>query len=169
MSTHFAAGPVPSAPAVNRPATLLAALVAAAVGALATIGNAIVMRTGGDDLAVEVLASALGRPPELISTMAPSSVIADVSDTLSTRGTMALLAGVGLVVFALLMRKAATWSRVLVTIFAVLTGLIAGRVATDDGSTIMIVLGILGVLGAVAAIVLTWLPANGRYAKALKN
>jgi hypothetical protein len=59
--------------------------------------------------------------------------------TYATRGYLAIAGGVLLVLFGLCMTKAATWARVLVA-----------------------------VLGCVLAIVFTWLPPNGRYAKALK-
>ena len=70
----------------------------------------------------------------------------------------------------MLMRKAALWARILVTIFALATAgssfLIASR--TDEGTTMMIVLGWVGVILAVVAIVTSWLPANARYAKSAR-
>ncbi|RBM10535.1 hypothetical protein DI005_35635 [Prauserella sp. PE36] len=169
MTSQTAAGSVQAAPAVSRPGTLLAAIVVAVAGGLATVVNGILMATGGDDLAIDILASALGEPAESIRAAGADFVVAEVADTLSGRGTMALAFGGGLLVFGLLLARAALWARILVTIFALLTVLIAGRVVTDDGTGTLIALGVAGLLCALVTIVLAWLPANGRYAKALKN
>jgi hypothetical protein len=80
--------------------------------------------------------------------------------------TAAIGGGVALLVFGLLMRKAATWTRVLVTISAALTIVFSLIIVGDETTPTMAGLAMLAMLGGIVAIVLTWLPANGRYAKA---
>jgi hypothetical protein len=94
------------------------------------------------------------------------SSLDDFESTFAMRGYLALGAGVVLLLFALLMRKAATWARALVTVAALLTAAFAGIIIADDTTTTMAMLSLVTVLGAVLTIIFTWLPANGRYAKA---
>ncbi|ASR37926.1 hypothetical protein BAY61_26230 [Prauserella marina] len=157
-----------AAPAPQRPGTLLAAIAVAVVGALASLVNGILMAVGAEDLFIDILASAAGVSAEEVSAVVPAIVLDEGVDTLSTRGTMALVVGVGLLVFGALLRGAAVWARVAMTVFALATVLVGGRVATDEGTGLMLGLGWLAVVGSIVAIVLAWLPANHRYAKALK-
>lgn len=91
-------------------------------------------------------------------------------DPLFTRAYAVLISGVLLLVFGLLMRKAATWTRVMVTVAALATGGFSLLIATipEDGTDLMVMLGWAGLAVSVVAIVATWLPANGRYAKAVR-
>ncbi|MEU3273424.1 hypothetical protein ABZ639_21510 [Saccharomonospora sp. NPDC006951] len=157
-----------AAPAPQRPGTLLAAIVVTVVAALASLGNGILMAVGGEDLFADILASAAGVSVEEVMAVAPGIVLQEGAETLSTRGTMALVVGAGLLVFGALMRGAAVWARVATTVFGLATVLVGGRVATDEGTGLMLGLGWLAVVGSIVAIVLVWLPANHRYAKALK-
>lgn len=58
----------------------------------------------------------------------------------------------------------------MVTIAAVATAGFSLLVASipDDGTDLMVILGWIGVPVALIAVVTTWLPANGRYAKAVR-
>lgn len=88
--------------------------------------------------------------------------------TFETRGYLALVAGAALLVFALAMLKAAKWARIMVTIAAALSIVFSLVILADETTSTMALLSVVTMLGSVVAIVLTWLPANGRYAKSLR-
>jgi hypothetical protein len=163
----------PERSAARRPGTLTAAIVVTVLTAVASIVNGIMIATGGSDLIKDILTDA-GLPAEALSdanlesavVIAGYSSLDDFESTFAMRGYLALGAGVVLLLFALLMRKAATWARALVTVAALLTAAFAGIIIADDTTTTMAMLSLVTVLGAVLTIIFTWLPANGRYAKA---
>jgi hypothetical protein len=163
----------PERSAVRRPGTLTAAIVVTVLTAIASIVNGIMIATGGSDLIKDILTDS-GLPADMVSdAMLESAVqiagytsLDDFESTFAMRGYLALGAGVALVLFALLMRKAATWVRALVTVAALLSMAFAGMIIADDTTTTMALLSMVTVLGAVLSIIFTWLPANGRYAKA---
>ena len=166
----------PAAARPVRPGTLVAAIGAAAVAGLAAIGNGVMVLATGPDIMIDIAAKAAGSSrAELESSLgggidALKEAAASDYDLLKNRAYLVLGCGVLLFLTALLMRKAALWTRILVTIFALATAgsslLIASR--TDEGTTMMIVLGWVGVILAVVAIVTSWLPANARYAKSAR-
>jgi hypothetical protein len=159
--------------AVRRPGTLTTAIAFAVLTAIASIVNGLVIATGGSDLIKDILADA-GLPAEALTDANLESAVQiagyasldDFESTFAMRGYLALAAGVLLVIFALLMRKAAGWARAMVTVSAVLAMAFAGIIIADETTTTMAMLSLATFLGAVLSIIFAWLPANGRYAKA---
>jgi hypothetical protein len=163
----------PERSAVRRPGTLTAAVVVAILTAVASLVNGILIATGGSDLIKDILVDA-GLPASAVTdanlesavVLAGYNSLDDFESTFAMRGYLALAAGAFLVVFALLMRRAATWARVLLTVSALLATAFAGIIVADETTGTMALLSMVTILGAVVSIILTWLPANGRYAKA---
>jgi hypothetical protein len=163
----------PARTAARRPGTLTTAIVVSVLTAIASIVNGLMIATGGSDLIKDILADS-GLPAEALTdanlesavVIAGYSSLDDFESTFAMRGYLALGAGVALVVFALLMRKAATWARLLLTISAVLAMAFAGMIVADETTTTMAMLALVTILGALLSIIFAWLPANGRYAKA---
>ena len=162
--------PSVDAPA-RRPGTLVAAIGVAVIAALASILNGIMIATGGTELVRDLLVKA-GMPPEMSDGDLELAVqlvgyesLDDFVGTFEMRGYLAVAAGAALLVFALLMRKAATWARTLVTVASLGTILFSIIIVGDETTGMMAGLAMLTILGSVLVIVLTWLPANGRYAK----
>jgi hypothetical protein len=162
---------------VARPATLLVALGAAVVAALAAIVNGAMVVLNSAGVAVTAIAEETGQTAEQVEaqlggTEAVKTLIAESSelDPLFTRAYAVLISGVLLLVFGLLMRKAATWTRVMVTIAALATAGFSLLIASipEDGTNLMVMLGWAGLVVALIAIVATWLPANSRYARAVR-
>lgn len=154
---------------------LVAAVGVVVVTALAAIVNGIVIATGGKELVRDLLVQA-GLPEgvseadlEAFAQLAGEGSLDEVVSTFTTRGYLALGAGAALLVFGLLMMKAATWTRVLVTISAAFTMIFSLVILGDETTTTMAGLAMLAILGAILSIVFTWLPAVGRYGKALKQ
>jgi uncharacterized membrane protein len=164
----------PASPvAVRRPGMLTATLSIVVLTALVSIVNGVMIATGGKDLLKDALENAgLGglsdADLDLAAQLAGYTSIDDYMSTFAMRGYLAIAGGALLLVFGLLMRKAATWARVLVTISAVLMMAFNLVVVAGDTTTTMAGLALLAVLGGILAIIFTWLPANGRYAKAVR-
>ncbi len=170
----MSANPVtPTRAAAGRPGTLTAAMVVTVLTAIASIVNGILIATGGSDLIKDILVDS-GVPAGALSdenlesavVLAGYASLDDFESTFAVRGYLAVAAGVALVLFALLARRAATWARTLLTVSALLAMAFAGIIVADETTTTMAMLSMATIAGAVLAIVLTWLPANGRYAKA---
>jgi hypothetical protein len=147
---------------------LTAAIGVIVVTALAAIVNGVMIATGGTELIKDILVDAglSDAELEMAAQLGGYSTLDEFVDTFAMRGYLALGGGVALLVFGLLMRKAATWTRVLVTISAALTIVFSLIIVGDETTPTMAGLAMLAMLGGIVAIVLTWLPANGRYAKA---
>lgn len=162
----------PTAPAATgRPGVLVTAVSIAVVAALAAIVNGVLIATGGKELVKDLLVQA-GLPEvsdsdlELFSNLAGYTSTDDFVSTFTTRGYLVAGAGAALLVFGLLMLKAGTAARILVTVSAAFTMIFSLVVLADETTTTMAGLAMLAILGAVLAIVCTWLPGIGRYAKA---
>ncbi|MGH3759840.1 hypothetical protein [Actinophytocola sp.] len=163
----------PERSAARRPGTLTAAIVVTVLTAIVSIVNGIMIATGGSDLIKDILVDS-GLPAEALTdenlesavVLAGYASLDDFESTFAMRGYLALAAGAALLVFALLIRRAATWARVLLTTFALLTMAFAGVIVADETTTSMAMLSFVTLLGAVLSIIFTWLPANGRHAKA---
>lgn len=163
------------AAAARRPGTLTTAIVLTVLTAVASIVNGLMIATGGTDLIKDIMVDS-GLPAEALSdanlesavVIAGYSSLDDFESTFAMRGYLALVAGALLVVFALLMRRAATWARALLTVSALLAMAFAGIIVADETTTTMAMLALLTILGALLSIIFTWLPANGRYAKAAR-
>lgn len=162
-------------PAVSgaRPATLLVALGAAIVAGLAAIVNGAIVVFNAAGVVVTAVAEETGQSAEQVEAALGGTeaieAMLDSSDLapLFTRAYAVLISGALLLIFGLLMRKAATWARIMVTIAAVATAGFSLLIANipEDGTNLMVMLGWIGLAVALIAIVATWLPANGRYAK----
>lgn len=157
---------------VRRPGVLTAAISVIVATALAAIVNGVVIATGGPELVKDILEGS-GVPAglsdadlELAVQLSGYASLDDFMSTFEMRGYLSLAGGVALLVFGLLMRKAATWARVLVTVSAVSVMAFSAIIVADETTSLMAGLSLLAILGGVCTIVLTWLPANGRYAKA---
>jgi hypothetical protein len=163
---------------VSRPGTLFALIGVAVVSALASIVDGVMFLTGGRELALDVAAKAIGsvtgESADVIKAdggVLLGAAVDEVQNTLQTRGAVTIVFGVLLLVTGLLSLGSAVWARVLVTLAALLNAGVALRLATDiDGGTAAIrgVSWIAAVAG-LAVVVLAWLPANNRYAKARKG
>jgi hypothetical protein len=163
----------PERSAARRPGTLTTAIVVTVLTAIASVVNGLIIATGGSDLIRDILADS-GLPAEALTDANLESAVRiagytsldEFESTFAMRGYLALAAGVLLVIFALLMRRAATWARAMVTVSALLALAFAGIIIADETTTTMAMLALVTVLGAVLTLIFTWLPANGRYAKA---
>jgi hypothetical protein len=163
---------------VSRPGTRTAAVGLAVVTALAAIVDASIILSGGLDLVKEVgneiIAAEFGvsrvEIAEMLDFAGPvvDEVYAEALRTFETRAYLVLVFGAALLASALLMRGAATTFRVLVTVTAAPTTVFAAVIATNVGTTAMTGLGWTAVLGGLVTIVTTWLPANGKYARAVR-
>lgn len=170
----MSANPVtPTQAVASRPGTLTTAIGVAVLTAVAAMVNGIMIASGGADLISDILIDA-GVPAEAVTTdnLESTAVLAgygsleEFESTFAMRGYLALAGGVALVLFGLAMGKAATWARSLVTVAAALSIAFAGIVVADETTTTMALLSFGTMLGSVLVIIFTWLPANGRYAKA---
>jgi hypothetical protein len=168
-----AAGVAPS-----KPGTLTAAVLVAVVAGLASVLNGVLILAGltelSRDLGAKAVSIVTGASVEQVKSAGGALLnlaAEEAKNQLSFRGYTVLAFGVLVLLFGFFMRNAATWARVLVTISAALMLVFSGAIATDAeaGTGAMVALGWVGVLGGVLAIVLAWLPANGRYAKAVKQ
>lgn len=178
MSSYPETSARPASAVSARPATLLAAIGAAAVAALAAIINGVMVIAAGPDIMIDIAAKVVGvSRSELEASLGGSTAVEalksaaeDDYDIIKNRAVAVLICGVLLLAAGLLMRKAAMWARILVTIFALATAGFSLLIASkpDEGTTMMIVLGWVGVVVAVVAIITAWLPANARYAKAAR-
>jgi hypothetical protein len=166
---HTSTGAAP-----QRPGTLTTAVVLAVVAGIAAIGNAVIMLTGGAKLIAELAAKELGDVTAGLGDLGVdtnsvmNAAAAAVEDTFKSRSYVALVSGAALLLFGLAMINAATWARILVTIFAVPALGISGIVALDLATGLMKALGWVGVLCSILVIIFTWLGPNGRYGKAYK-
>jgi hypothetical protein len=165
-----------AAAAPSKPGTLMAAIVVAVLAGLAAVVNGVTMLAGGAELAKDVMAEGLAD----IAGVTVEEVRATMGDTLGLgldelqgriefKAYIVLVFGAALLLFGVFMRNAATWARVMVTISAVLAAGFSTVIAADVVTPMMKGLGWAAVVGGLLAIVLTWLPANGRYAKAVKK
>lgn len=175
-STH---GVPVAAPA--KPGTLLAALVATAfAGLLAVINGVYVLAVGGAEVAgkmlVNVAADVNGLNPDDVTAQASEAakgLAGEVlGDQIEGRAFIVLVPAVLVLLFGLLMGKASTGIRVTATIFALILTAVIGWFSIDYGSaapTLMAITGWGATICALAGVVLMWLPANGRYAEAIKR
>jgi hypothetical protein len=164
-----------AAPA-SKPATLLAAVAISVISGLAALTNGVLMLTGGAKLAADMAAQSLAdiagvsvEEARATAGLALDAALGEVQSTIETRAYIAIVFGGALALFGFLMRNAATYARVLVTITAVLAAGISMIVALDVSTSLMAGLAWVAVLGSLISIVMTWLSPNGRYAKARKK
>ncbi|MFI9381361.1 hypothetical protein [Kutzneria sp. NPDC052558] len=169
----------PMLPAVRRPATVLAALIATLVSVVAGVATALSVYAGGTDMVKSLLSdpdvqSRLGLSDDLLNAAKElggdllQQALDEVYGTLSIRATFALVVAVLLLVGGVFALNAARWARILVTVVGVVAIGLQLRVVTDVATSSMKLFGLLIIASTLVAIVLWWLPANGRYAKARK-
>ena len=144
------------------------------VTALAAIAAGVIIATGGKDLVKQLLEDVAGVSISDAELDAAAQFVGytsadDFVSTFTTRGYLLAGAGVLLLAFGVAMRKVATWARVLVTISSVGVLLFSMVVMADETTNAMFGLALLAFLGSVLSIIFTWLPANGRYGKALRQ
>jgi hypothetical protein len=152
---------------------LVATIGIVVVTALAAIVNGIITATGGKELIKQAFENAgLGglsdADLDVMAQLAGYDSMDDVLSAFTTRGY--LLAGCGalLLLFGVLMRKAATFARVMVTISAVFVMVLSLLVLADETTGTMAGLSMLAILGGILSIIFTWLPPNGRYGRAVR-
>ncbi|KAA5837314.1 hypothetical protein ABT337_14900 [Saccharopolyspora hirsuta] len=183
-----------AAPAsLKRPGTLLALVVvgvlsavAALIGAIYLIANADAL---GESMLNDVLAtdpSALGLDSEL-ETLASLSggeitdtktalqefglwdtAVSTMSSAIFLKGFLVALFSAPLLLWSLLAINGAKYARILYTIFGPIALLVNLAVLTDASPSLAKITSGIAMAAIVLAIVLCWLPANGRYAKARK-
>jgi hypothetical protein len=163
--------------APSRPGLLLGLVGVAVVSALAAIIDGIMFFAGGRDMALEAaaqtIASITGGSVESVKADGGAlleAAITEVQSTLAARGGVAIFFGAVLLVWGLLALRGAVWIRVLLTLAALTLAGVELRVVTDiEGSTGAIRgVGWVAVVTALVVVVLSWLPAINRYAKARK-
>lgn len=166
-------------PAVRRPGTIMAALIATLVSAAAGVAAAITVFAGGTNMVKSLLEdpavqARLGLSDDLLKTAQDlggdlyQQVLDQAYATLSARAVFGAVLAVLLLVFAVLALGAALWARILITVVGLVAVSLQLLVVTDVATSSMKLFGLLVVASTVVAIVLWWLPANGRYAKARK-
>lgn len=166
-------------PTVRRPGTVMAALIATLVSVVAGVATAITVYAGGTDMVKSLLSdpdvqARLGITDDMLNTAKDlggdlfQSILDTAYGTLSARATFALVLAVLLLVFGVLALGAALWARILIPVVGVIAVGLQLLVVTDVATSSMKLFGLLIVASTLVAIVLWWLPANGRYAKARK-
>ncbi len=169
--------PAPAA-APSRPGALPALAGMAVLSALAAIVDGVLYFVGGRDLALDVsartIASITGASADSVKADGGALLQAaadEVQSTLQVRGAMAVFFGVLLLVWGLLALRGAAWVRVLLTLAALANAGVALRLATDIEGGTAAIRGVAWFVMATAlvAVVLSWLPAVNRYAKARKS
>jgi hypothetical protein len=173
VSTYSTA---PAQTAPSRPGTLKAAIILALVTGVAAIANGAMMLAAGaqlaKDLVVKTVSDLTGTTVDEAKELGGSflqSQLDEIEKTMQTRAYLVIVSGVALVLFGLLMNKAATWTRVLVIISSVLVLGSSTIIVLDVTTSMMSALGWAAFLGSIVTIVMTSLSPNGRYAKALKQ
>lgn len=191
MTYSQTAPPQPGAPAaLKKPGTLLALVVISAISALSGLVGAIYVFAGGRGLAESYATNLVTSNPELfdldsvMETMGTDnaqdvvelaksvdmwdSVVSIAHAELIFKAFLLIVFAAPLLLFTLFALKGATWARVLITIFAILS--LFGGLATafGYGPQLLNITGFIGLPTAIIAVVLCWLPANNRYAKARK-
>lgn len=176
----MAAGERSSARQAKRPGSLLGLLVTAVLSGLFAIVGAVIVFAGGSGLAdsnvkdvvsqhPDVLGLPAGIGPDDLKSLAGplwQGVIDDRASTLSSRAGIAIFVAVCMLLSAFFARRtAATWSRVLITVWG-LVGLIPYfLIVTDYEPTSVTAVTWGALVSGIAAVVLCWLPGVRRYAK----
>jgi hypothetical protein len=171
VSAISATPTAPAAAVARRPGLLTAAIGIVVVTALAAIANGVIIATGGKELIKELLENAgLGQLSDadldFAAQLSGYESLDGFVSSFTTRGYVVAGAGAVLLLFGILMRKAATFARVLVTVSSVLVMVFSMIVLADETNGTMAGLAMLAILGGILGIIFTWLPATGRYAKA---
>ena len=163
---------------VSRPGTLVAAICVAVVSGLAAVVDGVMFLAGGRDLALELAAKAIASVTgsssdsvKLDGGVLLSASVDQVQRTVQARALVAIVFGVLLLVVGVLMLGGSVWSRLLVTLAALLNAGVAARIATDFAGSTAAIRGVgwLAAVTGLLVVVLAWLPATNRYAEARKG
>jgi hypothetical protein len=165
----------PASSTIKRPGTLTTAIIFAVVAGVAAVANGVLILAGGRDLIIDIIASSAGLPDgsfteedlSLLEEVGGTS-FAELESTLATRAYLVLGFGILLVLFAALMRRAASWARAAVTLSAVAAALFSVVIVADATTPPMAMLSLTTIVAAIVVTIVTWLPANNRYAKAAR-
>ncbi|WP_010693687.1 hypothetical protein [Saccharopolyspora spinosa] len=183
MTYSQTAPPATGAPStLKKPGTLLVLVVISAISALSGLIGAIYVFAGGRGLAESYATNLVTSNPEVFDldtvmettgTDSAQDVIelaksVDMWDSVVSIAHLLIAFAAPLLLFTLFALKGATWARVLITSFAILS--LFGDLATafGYGPQLLNITGFVGLPTAIIAVVLCWLPANNRYAKARK-
>ncbi|MFJ9850794.1 hypothetical protein [Streptomyces sp. NPDC101150] len=184
MSHSQAAPPQAGTPSTDRagkrPGTLTALLAITVLSAVSAFVGAILVFAAGKDGAEQNIMDASKDHPDIlggdtiaaIKSLGPriwDEAVSERYSTLSMRAGMAAFFGLCLLAFGLSARNGATWARVLITISSVLALFPHILIAGDYEPDPVFLTSLVAMLSAVVAIVVSWLPPNGRYAKALQQ
>ncbi|MFE0105018.1 hypothetical protein [Streptomyces sp. NPDC059009] len=188
MSHYQAAPPAPAdarprGRAARRPGTLTALVATSVLSAVSATIGAVMVFAGGNGMAEDNIKDVIQDHPDVVGLPSGTTaadlkaltgpmwdeLVSDRAGTLSARGGFAIFTAVCLLIFGLLARKAAaTWSRVLITIFAVVALIPHFLILGDYEPDSVMWCSRVAVFTALAAIVLSWLPPVNRYAKQQK-
>jgi hypothetical protein len=173
-------GRQPSAQRVKRPGSVLALLVTTVGSALFALVGAVIVFTGGSGLADSNVKDVIAKHPDVVGLppgMGPEDVkslagplwqglVDDRAGTLSARAGFAVFVAACMLLFAFFARKkAATWSRVMITVSG-LVGLIPYfLIVTDYEPASVTAVTWAALVCGVVAVVLCWLPGVRRYAE----
>lgn len=163
--------------AAKRPGTVFALLGSAIGSATTAIVGAVIVYSGGNGLADSNVKEVIKQHPDAVGLPTGMTaddvkqltgplwqqVVDDRAGTLSSRAGFALFVGACVLLSAFFARRAAVWSRVLVTVFA-LVGLIPQLlIVTDYEPASVTALTWVALVCGLAAAVLCWLPGVRRY------
>ncbi|WP_189307391.1 hypothetical protein, partial [Streptomyces albospinus] len=173
--SHSQAGP-------GRPATLTALMAVSVLSALAAFAGAILVFAGGRGLAEQNIKDAIREDPSLLGLPSGNELpdfkamsgplwdafVGDRHGTLVARAVLAIVLGLCLLVFGLCTSEGATWARVMTTVSAVAALLPHFLIWRDYEPASVTTTTLVALVTAAAAIVLAWLPPNGRYGREMK-
>ncbi|MEU7577478.1 hypothetical protein AB0B50_07735 [Streptomyces sp. NPDC041068] len=174
------AGAPPTRRAAKRPGTLAALFWTTMVSAVTAFIGAALVFAGGEDMAEENINDVIADHPDVVGLPSGTTaadikaltgpmwdeLVSDRAGTLSARAGFAVFTGVCLLVFALVARRgAAVWSRVLLTISAVIALFPHFLILGDYEPDSVVVLSLVSLLTAIAAVVLCWVPPVNRWAR----
>ncbi|MFE0173964.1 hypothetical protein ACFWZ2_16750 [Streptomyces sp. NPDC059002] len=188
--SHYQAAPAHTAPpgagapptrrAAKRPGTLAALFWTATASAVTAAVGAVLVFAGGEDMAEENINDVIADHPDVVGLPSGTTaadikalsgpiwdeLVSDRAGTLSARAGFAVFTAVCLLVFALGARRgAAVWSRVLITVSAVVALFPHALILGDYEPDSVAMLSLAALLTAIGAVVLCWLPPVNRYAK----
>ncbi|WP_369200451.1 hypothetical protein [Streptomyces sp. PU-14G] len=166
---------------MSRPLLMVVVLSAAALSALSGILSASMVYLGGKDLADENVRNAVDSDPSAVGLPADTQsadlkrmsgtawddVVTHWQDTMSARAAFAVALALLVLLCAVLARKASLWSRVTLSVAALLAGAFPHLLVLRDAPpTGLYATSLAAPVLAVVTVVLCWLPPVGRYARA---
>ncbi|WP_051855706.1 hypothetical protein [Streptomyces sp. NRRL B-1347] len=150
---------------------------------MSAVIGAVVVFAGGDGLAEENILDVVDDHPDVVGLPSNTSaadikslsgplwdeLVSERAGTLAARAGFALFTAVAVLVFTLCARKkAATWTRVLLTISGVIALFPHFLILGDYEPDSVMAFSFVTLLATVALIVCAWLPGTNRYARERK-